>query len=100
MEELTSSPGEYDSIYDLLDKNIQIQQFFDNFNLKNLNFMQKIKIKLFGHALIQKYKMKDWKNPLPIYVFNCHRHGLQLTYPMGWNNRLICPHCLTNRKIK
>jgi len=65
-------------------------------NIKKINSFQKLKIKLFGKTLIGNIKVKGWKIALPFYAFNCKKHGLQISYPTGWRNKLVCPICLFN----
>ena len=63
-------------------------------NLKNLNIIQKIKLKIFGYTFIKENKLSGWKNSLPFYALYCDKHGLQISYPIGWKRKLVCPKCL------
>jgi len=64
------------------------------YNIKTINLLKKIKIKLFGYARLGNYKLEGWKNPLPFYAFKCEKHGLQITYTTGWEKKLICNKCI------
>ena len=58
------------------------------------NLLQKLKLNIFGKAMVGKYKDENWSGSLPLYIFKCQEHGLQLSYPMGWKKKLICIKCL------
>ena len=62
--------------------------------LKNLNIFQKIKLRMFGYTFIKKNKLEGWRNFIPFYALYCDKHGLQISYPIGWKNKLVCPKCL------
>jgi len=34
-----------------------------------------------------------WKGELPYYRFKCTIHGYVESYPQGYNETLLCPHC-------
>lgn len=57
--------------------------------------LQKLKLKVFGKIYIGKKQLPGWKAPLPFYIFKCPTHGLQMSYPNGWNRLLICPKCIS-----
>jgi hypothetical protein len=37
---------------------------------------------------------EGWKTSLPVYAFRCEKHGLQLGYPRGYAQLLLCPECI------
>lgn len=59
-----------------------------------LTTTQKAKLKIYGRVKIGVIQKPGWKASLPLYAFNCPRHGLQVTYPQGFNDSLDCPECL------
>ena len=90
MESISSDIAEQDiSLHEILDETLDI-------NKTNLSLIQKIHLKLFNRVLIKKARIHNWTSVLPIYVFKCPSHGLQITYPMGWRNNLVCLKCLSN----
>ena len=58
-----------------------------------LNLIQKAKLELFGSSKIGHIKKKGWKEQVPVYAFNCKKHGIVYNTPKGHMSRLICPEC-------
>ena len=58
------------------------------------NLLQKLKLNIFGRAMVGKYEDENWSGSLTLYIFKCPEHGTQLSYPMGWKKKLICIKCL------
>lgn len=65
--------------------------------LANLNFIQKMRISLFGSAFLGNHQRIGWMKPLPLYAFQCTKHGLQVGHPAGWKQSLICLTCFKER---
>ena len=59
-----------------------------------LNFTQRIKLRLYGMVHVGDHMEEDWKSSLPYYVFRCEKHGLQLGYPRGHAPQLLCHDCI------
>ena len=41
-----------------------------------------------------------WTGKLPFYEMRCEKHGIQYTYPQGYDLILKCPECLKAEKEK
>jgi len=78
------------------DKNIQDDERKINYNL---SILQKIKFKLFGSVKVGYEKHRGWRGELPVYLFRCVYHGLQIAYPSGHQMKLHCPQCLKEKGI-
>lgn len=63
-----------------------------------LSFTQKLRLKLFGHVSVGYRIEEDWSEPIMHYAFKCPVHGIVVSYPSGYKQRLLCPLCLENRK--
>jgi hypothetical protein len=59
-----------------------------------LNFIQRIKLRLNGMVHVGDHMEEGWKTSLPYYAFRCEKHGLQLDYPSGHAQKLLCPDCI------
>ena len=59
-----------------------------------LTLWQRILLRVNSYVFVRYEKRAGWKGYLPIYVFKCKRHGLQESYPHGYDNRLDCLECL------
>ena len=62
-------------------------------NSFKLNFLNRIQFQLLGSIKVGTINQKE-ENIKPIYLFNCQRHGLQLTSPKGWSKKLLCDVCI------
>ena len=87
MDSLPSELDDYSILDHLLGEETEVRSY-------KLTLMQKFMLKLFGKVFVRKYKDASWSDSLPFYLFRCPEHGLQLSYPMGWNKKLICLKCL------
>ncbi len=58
-----------------------------------LSKRERIRLKITGRVYIGDRKHDGWKKALPHYLVHCARHGLYLSYPQGWHDRLDCPEC-------
>jgi len=58
-----------------------------------MNFTQRIQMRLNGYIYIGHRKKPEWKAPLPFYLFKCPVHGMVQSYPHGYNQKLLCPYC-------
>lgn len=61
-----------------------------------LGFLDSIKFRLYGNVKVGHFNRG--KNRLEAYLFKCEAHGLQLTYPSGHYELLLCPECLRERQ--
>ena len=50
----------------------------------NLNLWQRIQLLVFGHVKVGMRMRPRWKNPIPLYAFECEKHGLVENIPKGW----------------
>ena len=39
-------------------------------------------------------QMGGWKRPLPVYRWNCPKHGQVYSTPQGWSETLLCHDCI------
>ena len=62
-----------------------------------MNFLKKIQLKTFGSAFLCNYQKDGWKKPLPMFVFQCKQHGVQIGHPAGWKESLVCPKCFHDK---
>ena len=69
----------------------------ENLNHIKLSFFKKIYLKIFGYVFMHNIQLKNWSNSLPMYAFNCPKHGLQVSYPVGWRNVLVCNKCVNEK---
>ena len=67
---------------------------------KRLGLLEKLKIQLQGHVFIGNEQSEGWKSPIPVYMFECQKHGYVKNYAKGYRKRLECPQCLEERKRK
>ena len=82
-DDLTS----YETLDDTLSSSLQ--------NIE-LTLLQKFRLRLFGKSFIKNIRLNNWTDALPIYAFRCPMHGLQISYPMGWEKKLICEECISH----
>jgi hypothetical protein len=66
-----------------------------------LEFLQKVRIAIFGSCPVGMIQKKDWDAPAPIYAFKCgtnfKEHGYVTNVPYGHDNNLECPICMKKR---
>lgn len=62
-----------------------------------LTFIQKIKLRIFGHVYLEHRHLPGWSGPLPFYAFKCSKHGIVENYPYGRKEKLHCPVCLNEQ---
>ena len=65
-----------------------------------LSLWQRLKIRLGLAAYVGHRQMSGWRGPLPFYAFRCLKHGLVENYPSGYEQRLECPLCLAEARVK
>ena len=65
-------------------------------NKKTLNLWQRFLLILTKKVYVSNWQKKGWNSSLPYYAFKCPTHGIQYTYPTGWNKILLCPVCFDN----
>jgi hypothetical protein len=59
----------------------------------NLNFIEKLILRIRGSLFIDNIKFEGWSRELPLYLFKCNHHGYELNYPQGYDRILICLDC-------
>lgn len=59
-----------------------------------LSLSQRLHLRIFGHAFVETRPHPVTGKNIDYYVIRCEKHGLQVTYPMGHEERLPCPECL------
>ena len=64
------------------------------FDYSGLSFSQRIKLRLNGTVHVGDRMEEGWKTSLPVYAFRCKKHGLQLGYPSGHAQQLLCQECI------
>ena len=62
-----------------------------------LTAIQKINLRLRGHAFVGYRTKPGWRGALPFYAFRCHVHGIVEDYPHGYKQLLACPFCKKTR---
>lgn len=50
--------------------------------------------RVFHFRYIEDRKYPGWKDFLPFYRFHCPIHGFVISYPHGYERKLICPKCI------
>jgi len=79
--------------------------FHDGFPLNNkekidlvmekIGTFQKIMLRNRGYIKVNKNVISDeLGGKLPLYIFFCDKHGLQIGHPSGYNEILLCEECL------
>jgi hypothetical protein len=63
----------------------------------SFNVINKLSFKIFGYTKVGMITLKN-NNQLPLYLFKCSKHGLQVSAPVGWESKLICGECLKEIK--
>ena len=67
---------------------------------KRIGLLEKLKIQLQGYVFVGKEQNEGWKTPIPVYMFECQKHGYVKSIAKGYGKRLECPQCLEERKKK
>ena len=96
----TSQPPEYEK--EPLPDTTTTYDFREEETRKNklivqMNFLKKIQLKTCGSAFLCNYQKYGWKKPLPMFVFQCKQHGVQIGHPAGWKKSLVCPKCFHDK---
>jgi hypothetical protein len=60
----------------------------------NLSSLQRIILRVGGSVFLENITLRGWRENLPVYLFKCSLHGLQLAYPSGHMRILHCPKCM------
>jgi hypothetical protein len=63
-----------------------------------LNPLQRLKLKLFGHVNIKEALGKTGIEPLTLHVIECSRHGLVVVSPLKETDDFFCPYCNPNNR--
>ena len=63
---------------------------------KKIGFLEKLKVSLQGHVYAGEEKREGWRQPAPIYIFKCSKHGYVKNNVKGFNKRLECPLCMSD----
>jgi len=61
--------------------------------VENLNFIERLRLKISGFLFIDYIRFEGWSGELPFYLFKCSTHGYQLSYPIGHYLNLHCLDC-------
>ena len=61
---------------------------------RGITRFQKILIQILGKLRVGSIEANGWEDKLPLFLFNCSKHGLQYGYPSNFNKILICPECI------
>ena len=67
---------------------------------ERIDLLKKIKLKLMGHVYVGEEKKEGWSNSLPLYLFECPKHGIVKDYAKGFHKRIECPKCLEEKLTK
>ena len=63
--------------------------------MSSLSILQFLTLMLRGSVLLDWIRLQNWREKMPIYLMKCEKHGFQLTYPSGFQGRLVCPVCVS-----
>jgi len=61
--------------------------------VSNLSIMEFLTLVITGKILVDWMRLEGWKDKIPFYIIKCDKHGFQISYPSGFNKKLICPKC-------
>ena len=84
---------ELKNMYDITPKLIQK-------TIENLNFFEKLNLRIRGSLFIDNIKFEGWSEEVPLYLFKCNTHGYELNYPSGHGMKLFCIDCIRERLKK
>ena len=70
-----------------------------NFTLIKIGLLEELSLEILGHAKIGSIVGKH-QFSRDVYVFNCEKHGLQISLPSGWSNKLLCNSCISEIKAE
>lgn len=62
--------------------------------IPKLTILQRFTLKVQGCLSIGEFSRDGWTGTIPHFIINCKEHGLQITYPCGWDGKLLCPECI------
>ena len=90
---------------------IGIKRFYEDYKGKGgqqfyacythfLGPISRFRIHLFGRVWVGEMRLSGWSGPISLYAFHCEKHGYQLDYPHGFNDRLDCPDCQLGKEMK
>ena len=63
----------------------------------SLTLFQRLILWVNGRVVVGEFQHPGWKGPIKHYAFRCkknRRHGIQVTWPNGWQRNLQCPECI------
>ena len=63
------------------------------YRFEPLGFFKKLKLRAGLRVYLGQLKMPGWRGELPFYAFTCPKHGVKVSYPSGYRERLICDEC-------
>jgi len=58
-----------------------------------LTLWQRLQLRILGYAYLKHEQRSGWKEPLPIFVVKCRKHGVYVDYPHGFRGYFVCPQC-------
>jgi hypothetical protein len=61
--------------------------------VSSLSIPQILILTITGSLLLSNIKFKNWRDKIPIYLYKCEKHGIQICYPQGHMHNLRCPQC-------
>ena len=64
--------------------------------ITHLSFLQLLILWVTGSVLVGMIKVDGWRATMPFYIIKCPHHGLQMSYPSGFDKKLACPKCLND----
>jgi len=59
-----------------------------------LSLWERVKLAVMGRIYVGDYTHEGWSGSLPHYLIYCDRHGLCVTYPSGYDRKLLCDKCI------
>lgn len=62
-----------------------------------MNWIQSLKLRLFGVVYLEHRTRPGWKGSLPFYAVKCPKHGVFEDYPHGFDDYFSCPECHAER---
>lgn len=60
---------------------------------RDLTRFQRMQLSMFGLVKIGDIQRDGWRAPIDHYLMRCPVHGLIVTYPKGFDQRLECYKC-------
>ncbi len=58
----------------------------------SFNLLNKLSFRVLGYTRVGSVSVNS-NTHVPLYLFKCPIHGLQVSTPSGWDSKLICRDC-------